>query len=125
MPVLAAAAAPADYDAPAVDRAAAGAALLDRHLPGWADQVTRPVQVDSVTDCLVAQAYGSWVGGALRLPLNGGTVGYGFLSRDNRDREALEIAWVREVASRAGTVTTPAPTRWPGLARLLPWRRAA
>lgn len=122
MTLLAARPDPTDYDAPAADRAAAGAALLDHHLPGWADRVARPVQVDSVTDCPVAQVYGSWVGGALRLD-HGETVGYGFLSRGfERDREALEAAWAGEITRRGGRIL-PSPRR--GLARLLWWRRVA
>ena len=126
MTPLAARPAPAVDDAPATDRAAAGAALLGRHLPGWADLVTRPVQVDTVTDCPVAQAYGSWVGGALRMDLAGGsTVGYGFLSRGNHaDQVALEAAWAGEITRRGGPVPPRDGARG-GLARLLAWVRAA
>jgi hypothetical protein len=87
--------------------AATGALLLDRHRPGWARRITRPVAVDSVRVCPVGQVYGSWGYGILRLVAAAGpevqdTERYGFMvSWGDRDYlEAVNAAWEAEVRIR-------------------------
>ena len=86
--------------------AAVGAILLDRHQPGWASRITRPITVNDLLDCPVAQVYGSWSYGIARLTEAAGdpslrydTDRYGF-TVGSGDPDALNAAWETEVALR-------------------------
>jgi hypothetical protein len=120
---------------PASERAHVGALLFDRAQPGWAHNITRPIEVDTITACPVAQAFGegSWTRGywALVARLDGEEVepvAHGFLAVGETDGRALDAAWTAEVAARGVPPAPPQPAGW--LERVLPravrwgWGRA-
>lgn len=98
------------------ERAAAGAALLDERLPGWADKVNLDtLEMWSPSSCVLAQAYGSFTGAVDVFGLvyeqdtdRPSVIDLGF-EAPNDDPESneredtfawLDIAWADEVRSR-------------------------
>lgn len=49
-------------------RVKAGAELLDKHRPGWADQIDTPaLQIESADRCVLGQVFGDYAGGLDKL----------------------------------------------------------
>jgi hypothetical protein len=93
-------------------RAAKGARWLDKNRPGWADKITRPVNVASSTDCVWGQLEGSY---SRRPKAFNGVFSYltareerfGFYSPYRYER-GLNDAWADEIDTRRSVVTGPA-----------------
>lgn len=90
-------------------RAAAGAALLDRLVPGWWRRIRlRPLDINDCKECITGQLFGDYDRGLEKLHLGqlDGPV-YGFTSYDTEDGGdygmwALTQAWKDEIRKRRG-----------------------
>jgi hypothetical protein len=85
-----------------VDRAAAGALQLDRHRPGWAEQIRRPVDINRGRHCPLGQVFGSYWRAPFRLRWRGRRRGFYplLLTADHGDDATLNLAWEAQVAVR-------------------------
>ncbi len=92
-------------------RVAVGAAILDQIFPGWEDQVTKPIDMNSTDRDILGQIYGSLAEGCRRLEKEGiekdtelvekGFVVLGGTVRNNIDDcFLLKRAWAREALDR-------------------------
>ena len=96
----------------AYDNAEAGAAVLDRERPGWAERINLeglnmsigdPAEVHFDTcGCVLAQLYGTYDRGraALGYPDSFQAVRLGFVSAFSAEYPALDEAWTKLVKAR-------------------------
>jgi hypothetical protein len=89
------------------ERAAEGAALLDRRRPGWEGDIDlASLNVGSSTACVLGQLYGSYGSGvyALELAATDDRVARGFTRKgDSGDSyRGLNAAWRRLIQARRG-----------------------
>jgi hypothetical protein len=89
------------------ERAARGAKLLDEKRPGWADRIDpETFDVRSVWHCAACQATGdAWFSEAMGILLGPDNTAvkrylHGFSINDRVDSEALQAAWLAEIAKR-------------------------
>ena len=105
--------------AEASDRANRGAAWLDAAKPGWEPRITRPIDLQSDTKCLLGQAFGSFYLTEQRYGSNGDwATRHGFIDDDDAvTTRHLTLAWdalpyQRRRAKRPVAVPTQTPCRW-------------
>lgn len=95
---------------PAEVRVARGAALLDRHKPGWWRRINMGVfDVRSCRTCAVGQAFGDYDTGVSEMGIPGQVFAHGFAAYSDVDYNRLNTAWANLVHARRAAYPVDAP----------------